>query len=193
MLENAEPGWFALKDHPALTGTEITSPKQESDELGQPNVTFGFTDSGRQAFQEVTRQIAQRGAASAIGPSSEETASERSGHFAVVLDNEVKTRPIINYAQNPDGIDGRTGAEISGGFTSIGDAQELASFLQRGALPINLNLISQSQVSATLGSEALHDGIKAGLIGLALAVLFLLHLLPLPRPRRALPRWPPTG
>jgi SecD/SecF fusion protein len=174
VLENAEPGWFALKDDPALSGTEITSPKQEIDEAGAPNVTFKFTDSGRQNFQEVTRQIAQRGAASAIGPSSEETAEATSGHFAVVLDNEVKTRPIINYAQNPDGIDGRTGAQISGGFNSIEDAQDLASFLQRGALPINLNLISQSQVSATLGSEALHDGIKAGLIGLILTVLFLL-------------------
>ncbi len=174
VLENAEPGWFALKDDPALSGTEITSPKQETDEAGAPNVTFKFTDSGRQNFQDVTRQIAQRGAASAIGPSSEETAEATSGHFAVVLDNEVKTRPIINYAQNPDGIDGRTGAQISGGFNSIGDAQDLASFLQRGALPINLNLISQSQVSATLGSEALHQGIKAGIIGLALVVLFLL-------------------
>jgi SecD/SecF fusion protein len=174
VLENAEPGWFALKDDPALSGTEITSPKQEVDESGLPNVTFKFSDSGRQNFQDVTRQIAQRGAASAIGPSSEETAEATSGHFAVVLDNEVKTRPIINYAQNPDGIDGRTGAQISGGFNSIGDAQDLASFLQRGALPINLNLISQSQVSATLGSEALHDGIRAGLIGLILTVLFLL-------------------
>jgi len=174
VLENAEPGWFALKDDPALSGTEITSPKQETDEAGAPNVTFKFTDSGRQNFQEVTRQIAQRGAASAIGLSSEEAAEATSGHFAVVLDNEVKTRPIINYAQNPDGIDGRTGAQISGGFNSIGDAQDLASFLQRGALPINLNLISQSQVSATLGSEALHDGIRAGLIGLILTVLFLL-------------------
>ncbi|HMC49606.1 MAG TPA: protein translocase subunit SecD [Solirubrobacterales bacterium] len=174
VLENAEPGWFALKDDPALSGTEITSPKQETDESGAPNVTFKFTDSGRQNFQEVTRRIAQRGAASAIGPSSEETAEATSGHFAVVLDNEVKTRPIINYAVNPDGIDGRTGAQISGGFNSIEDAQDLASFLQRGALPINLNLISQSQVSATLGSEALHDGIRAGLIGLILTVLFLL-------------------
>jgi SecD/SecF fusion protein len=174
VLENAEPGWFALKDDPALSGTEITSPKQETDEAGAPNVTFKFTDSGRQNFQEVTRKIAQRGAASAIGPSSSETAATTSGHFAVVLDNEVKTRPIINYAENPDGIDGRTGAQISGGFNSIEDAQDLASFLQRGALPINLNLISQSQVSATLGSEALHDGIRAGLIGLILTVLFLL-------------------
>jgi SecD/SecF fusion protein len=174
VLENAEPGWFALKDDPALSGTEITRPKQESDEFGQPNVTFGFTDSGRSAFQDVTRRIAQRGAASAIGPSTEQAAEATSGHFAVILDNEVKTRPIINYAQNPDGIDGRTGAQISGGFNTIEEAQELASYLQRGALPINLNLISQSQVSATLGSEALHEGIKAGIIGLALVIIFLL-------------------
>jgi SecD/SecF fusion protein len=174
VLENAEPGWYVLKDDPALSGTEITRPKQETDEFSQPNVTFGFTDNGRKAFQEVTRQIAQRGAASAIGPSSEQTAEATSGHFAVVLDNEVKTRPIINYAQNPDGIDGRTGAQISGGFNSIGEAQELASYLQRGALPINLNLISQSQISATLGSEALHDGIRAGIIGLLLTIVFLL-------------------
>jgi SecD/SecF fusion protein len=174
VLENAEPGWFALKDNPALSGTEITNPKQETDELGQPNVTFKFTDSGRQAFQEVTRKIAQRGASHAIGPEGGTEAEARSGHFAVVLDNEVKTRPIIDFSKNPDGIDGRTGAQISGGFTSNADAQELASFLQRGALPVNLNLISQTQVSATLGSQALHAGIKAGLIGLALVVIFLL-------------------
>jgi SecD/SecF fusion protein len=174
VIENAEPGWYALHDRPALSGTDITNPKQGFGEFQEPNVTFEFTDKGRQAFQEVTRQIAQRGAASAIGPSSTASAEETSGHFAVVLDNEVKTRPIINYAQNPDGIDGRTGAQISGGFNSITDAQDLATILQIGALPINLKLISQTQVSATLGTQALHDGIKAGVIGLILVVLFLL-------------------
>ncbi len=171
-IENA--GWYALKDNPALSGTDITNPKQETDELGQPNVVFQFTDKGQQAFQDVTRTIAQRGQARAIGPVSGEQAAQLSGHFAVVLDNEVKTRPIIDFSQNPDGIDGRTGAQISGGFTSIQEAQDLATFLQIGALPINLKLISQTQVSATLGSQALHAGIKAGVIGLVLVVLFLL-------------------
>jgi SecD/SecF fusion protein len=172
-IEDAEPGWYAFKDDPALSGTEITNPKAEQQEFG-PAVSFQFSGSGREAFQEVTRQIAQRGQARAIGPASGEQAELLSGHFAAVLDNEVKTRPIIDFSKNPDGIDGRTGAQISGGFTGLGEAQDLASFLQRGALPINLNLISQSQVSATLGSEALHQGIKAGIIGLALVVIFLL-------------------
>jgi SecD/SecF fusion protein len=172
--KTAKPGWYAIKDDPALSGTDITDPKQEFGEFNEPNVSFGFTDEGRDAFQEVTRQIAQRGQAAAIGPVAGQEAEALSGHFAVVLDNEVKTRPIINFAQNPDGIDGRQGAQISGGFTSPTEAQDLATILQIGALPINLKLISQTQVSATLGSEALHAGIKAGVIGLILAMLFLI-------------------
>ncbi len=172
--ETAQPGWFALKDNPALSGNDITNPEAKTGQFGEPNVTFEFTGSGQDAFHEVTRQIAQRGQAQAIGPVTAEQAGALSGHFAVVLDNEVKSRPIVNFSENPDGIDGRTGAQISGGFNSEQEAQELATTLQIGALPINLKLISETQVSATLGTQALHDGIKAGIIGLALVVLFLL-------------------
>jgi SecD/SecF fusion protein len=174
IIEGSEPGWYALRDRPALSGDDITDPKQEFTQFNQPNVTFEFTDEGREAFHSVTRQIAQRGQARAIGLPSTEQAEELAGRFAVVLDNEVKTRPTIDFSKYPDGIDGRTGAEIAGGFADIQDAQDLATFLQIGALPINLKLISQTQVSATLGEQALDQGLKAGLIGLALVVLFLL-------------------
>ena len=90
-----------------------------------------------------------------------------------MLDNEVVTRPIINFVENPAGIDGRSGAQISGNF-SLQEAQDLAEFLQIGALPIELQLISQSTVSATLGEEALDQGLKAGLAGLLLVLLFLI-------------------
>jgi SecD/SecF fusion protein len=172
--ETAQPGWYALKDEPALSGSDITNPEQAYGPNNEPIVTFGFTGSGQEAFHEVTRKIAQRGQASAIGPAAGEQAAALSGHFAVVLDNEVKTRPIINFAENPDGIDGREGAQISGGFKDVGEAQELATTLKIGALPINLKLISETQVSATLGSQALHDGVRAGVIGVALVILFLL-------------------
>jgi len=172
--ETVDPGWYALKDQPALSGSDITNPEQSYGPNNEPIVTFEFTGEGQDAFQEVTRRIAQRGQASAIGPVSGEEAEALSGHFAVILDNEVKTRPIINFAENPDGIDGRQGAQISGGFSGIQDAQDLATTLQIGALPINLKLISQTQVSATLGSEALDQGVKAALVGLILAILFLI-------------------
>jgi SecD/SecF fusion protein len=176
--ETAQPGWFALHDEYALSGSEITEPKQEYGQNGEPNVAFKFTDQGRERFQDVTRKIAQRGQAQAIGPATTtEQAGALSGHFAVILDNEVQSRPIINFKENPDGIDGRQGAQISGGFSGehgLETAQDLATTLQIGALPIDLHLISETQVSATLGSQALHDGIKAGIIGLALVIIFLL-------------------
>ncbi|MFN8159832.1 MAG: protein translocase subunit SecD [Solirubrobacterales bacterium] len=174
------PGWYALRDRPALSGTDITNPEQNYDPTtNAPNVTFGFTDKGRTAFQDVTRTISQRGAnsaaaAGAIGSITPDQAAALSGHFAVVLDNVVVTRPIINFQENPDGIDGRQGAQISGGFQSVGEAQDLATTLQIGALPINLKLISQTQVSATLGQQALDEGIKAGLVGVVLVVIFLI-------------------
>ena len=173
--------FFVLHDRPALTGNDITNPEQNFDPTtNQPNVTFDFTDEGRTKFQDVTRTIAQRGASdffAATGqPGSTATtqqADQFSGTFAIVLDGEVKSRPQINFAENPDGIDGRTGAQISGSFTTQ-EAQDLAETLKIGALPIKLALISQSTVSATLGQEALDQGIKAGLIGLGLVLLFLL-------------------
>jgi SecD/SecF fusion protein len=172
--ESEPPGWYALKDQPALSGDEITNPEQAYGPNNEPVVSFEFTGEGQDAFQETTRRIAQRGQATAVGPVGPEEASFLSGHFAVVLDNEVKTRPIVNFSENPDGIDGRNGAQISGGFNGVQDAQDLATTLQIGALPINLKLISETQVSATLGSQALHDGVKAGIVGLALVVIFLL-------------------
>jgi SecD/SecF fusion protein len=174
VIEDGEPGWYALKDKPALSGNDLVNPEQTYDENNLPVVSFNFTDEGREAFQEVTRRIAQRGKARTIGSVAPEEAEALSGHFAVVLDNEVKTRPIINFEENPDGIDGRTGAQIGGGFSGVDEAQELATTLQIGALPINLKLISQTQVSATLGSEALDQGVKAGVVGLALVIIFLL-------------------
>jgi SecD/SecF fusion protein len=176
--ETADPGWWAIKDQPALSGSEITNPEQTYEQTtNEPIVAFEFTGHGQDAFHEVTRKIAQRGQSQAIGPVSGEEAERLSGHFAVVLDNEIKSAPIIDFSKYPDGIDGRQGAQIGGAFNGphgLEEAQELATTLQIGALPINLKLISETQVSATLGSQALHDGIKAGIIGLSLVVLFLL-------------------
>ena len=139
----AEPGWYALRDRPALSGSEITKPMVGEDPLGQPNVTFDFTKKGGKAFQKVTRKISQFGRAQAVGRIGAEQAAALSGHFAVVLDNQVKTRPIINFVENPDGINGRVGAEISGGFNSKQQARELAVVLRSGATPLKLVYLRQ--------------------------------------------------
>ncbi|MCO5315511.1 MAG: protein translocase subunit SecD [Solirubrobacterales bacterium] len=171
--DQSQAGYYVLRDNPALSGSDIKDPQQELDQFNQPNVTFGFTGKGRKAFQDITRTIAQEGQARAIGAVDSEQASALSGNFAIVLDNQVVSKPIINFVENPDGIDGRTGAQISGGF-DVKEAQSLAEYLQRGALPIDLKLTSQSQVSATLGQEALDQGVKALVIGLILVMIFLI-------------------
>ena len=172
--DTASRGYYVLKDKPALSGDEIKDPEQQSDPTtNQPIVVFNFTDQGREAFQEVTKEIAERGLNAAPPGLPPEQAGELSGHFAVVLDREVVSRPIINFVENPAGIDGRTGAQIEGSFT-IQEAQDLAQFIKIGALPVDLKLISQSTVSATLGQKALDQGLKAGIAGLILVLLFLI-------------------
>nr|MDQ2629897.1 protein translocase subunit SecF [Actinomycetota bacterium] len=170
-------GWFLLKDRPELTGDDIRSPEQNFDPVSNiPNVTFDFTDEGKEAFADVTERIAQRGLAAAgvQGQSmTAEQAANFSDSFAVVLDGEIVSRPIINFKENPTGISGDGGAQISGNFT-IEEAQDLAEFLRIGALPVDLALINQSTVSATLGQDALDGAITAALAGLVLVLLFLL-------------------
>ena len=90
-----------------------------------------------------------------------------------MLDGQLITVPSIDFTKYPEGIDASTGSEISGGFT-ITSAQNLANELQSGALPVKLVLISRSQVSATLGKQALNQGLIAGLAGFLVVCLFLL-------------------
>jgi SecD/SecF fusion protein len=171
--------YFVLRDDPKLTGTDIKDPAQGRNQAGAPNVTFDFNGAkSRKKWEDITRTIAQRGLQHSLlhperkGQPGESQAN--SSHFAAVLDGRLITVPYIDYRDNPDGIDGRTGSEISGGFAKVQEAQDLATLLQSGALPLELELISQQQVSATLGKQALNQGLTAALAGLAIVILFLL-------------------
>jgi len=164
--------WFVLNDNPALSGKEVKNPRQSFNQQGSgaPIVTFDFSGKGRKVFQDVTRKIAQRGQAQQLPGTPASAAAQ---HFAIVLDNQLVSVPFIDFQQNPDGIDASNGSQIEGGFT-IGSAQRLANLLKTGALPLKLELISQSQVSATLGKQALNQGLIAGLVGFGIVALFLL-------------------
>src|SRR5215211_891277 len=166
--------WWVLQDNPVLGGSDIKNPEQnfENGSGGPPIVTMEFTDKGRAAFAKTTREISQRGADNAALNGGLQDPIGASQHFAIRLDNELISTPFINFRELPDGIDSST-AQISGGFT-IQTAQDLARLLKIGALPLKLELISRSQVSATLGQQALDQGLVAGLAGFAIVALFLL-------------------
>ncbi len=89
--------------------------------------------------------------------------------FAMVLDNLVISAPSVS---NPI-LDGQ--AEISGNFTNE-SANQLASQLNFGALPLTFEVQSEETISATLGSEQLAKGLLAGLIGLLLVVVSMFVL-----------------
>jgi SecD/SecF fusion protein len=159
--------FYVMKDNPSLSGSDITNPQQSTDQSGSPDVTFGFNSNGAKEFQAVTETIARRGSDVSLGSNAYDQ------HFAVALDNQLVTVPSIDYKTYPTGIPGDTGADITGGFTTT-SAQDLANLLRLGALPIDLKLISESQVSATLGKQALHQGLVAMGVGLLVVALFLL-------------------
>jgi SecD/SecF fusion protein len=166
--------WYVLKDQPVINGTKIKNPEQGFDngagESGAPNVQFDFTGGGAGIWEKFTKQLSQRGQDLSLSLGGGENANQ---HFAIALDNELISVPQIDYKQYPNGIDASGGSRISGGFT-IESAQRLANLLKSGALPIRLQLISSSQVSATLGKQALHQGLLAGAAGFIVVALFLL-------------------
>jgi SecD/SecF fusion protein len=165
----AEPNsFYVLNDNPVLSGEDINNPQQsyqnegagsgnlleggknEGADSGQPDVTFGFSAHGRAVFERITKEIAERGENEQLPGVSKAEALQ---HFAIVLDEQVITAPSIDYTQYPNGIDASDGSEITGGFT-LASARNLADELQSGALPIKLELISASRVSATVGKQA---------------------------------------
>ena len=165
--------WYVLKDQTVLGGKDIKNPEQSFDNgaggTGAPNVLFDFTGRGASTWETFTKKLAQRGQEQALGTSAD--ASNQ--HFAIVLDNELISAPQIQWQKYPNGLPSGGGSEISGGFT-IETAQRLANLLKTGALPIKLELISASQVSATLGKQALDQGLIAGAAGFIIVALFLL-------------------
>ncbi len=166
--------YSVIEDDSELSGEDIKNPEANTDpNTNAPLVTMEFTDKGREAFARVTKRIAERGFdASTLSPGATDK-EQFFQRFAITLDNQIVSLATIDFISNPEGIDGRTGAQIE----NVGDfdaANDLAESLRIGALPIELKLISETQVSATLGQQALDQGLLAAAVGLALTILFLL-------------------
>jgi SecD/SecF fusion protein len=164
--------FFVIEDDSELNGSDIKNPEQNFDQNTQePIVTMEFTDEGREAFATVTKRLAERGSGIPVAPGTD--VDQTLQRFAITLDDKIVSRATIDWRDNPEGIDGRTGAQING-IGDIQDTQDLAESLRIGALPIELKLVSQTQVSASLGQQALDQGLLAGAAGLALTLMFLI-------------------
>jgi len=144
-------GSIPVEDRVALSGDRLDRAAAAFDQdTGRPMVTFAFDRQGSITFAEITAgNIGQR--------------------FAVVLDGEVLTAPVIQTA-----IPGGQG-QITGDFT-IEEAQTLAVLLTSGALPASLEVIEERSVGAALGTDSIQAGLMTGALGLVLVVAMMVGL-----------------
>jgi SecD/SecF fusion protein len=152
--------------YPNMDGNQLSlsGTRQDFDPTtGEPVVLMQFKSKGNKIFKEVTKNEAIRG-----------SIQQSPQHFAIVLDNEIRSWPQIDYTQNPQGIDPTgTGAQITG-LQSLKEAQNLALVLQTGALPVNFVTLERTDVSATLGKDSLKQARNAAIGGLIAVMIFLL-------------------
>jgi preprotein translocase subunit SecD len=87
--------------------------------------------------------------------------------LAIVLDGIVQSAPVINE-RIPSGD-----ASITGNF-SVESSRDLAIVLRAGALPAPVRIIEERSVGPSLGADSIQEGLRAGLIGTALVVVFMI-------------------
>ncbi len=131
-----------------MEGSMVKNAQAAQDQDGKPCIAFELTDEGAKIFAEAT--------AANLGKT-----------ISITLDGETISRATVNTV-----IAGGKG-EITGNFTAD-EAKNLATLILSGALPLNLTQLEVSAISATLGVEALDRAIQAGIIGVALVMLFML-------------------
>ncbi|MFL2646742.1 MAG: protein translocase subunit SecD [Dehalococcoidia bacterium] len=130
-----------------LTGRFLKSNAFVStDQLGNPAVSFELQDSGPEIFEQVTtRQLGKP--------------------IAIFLDDELLSAPVVNAVIRGQG-------QISG--LSFERARELVIQLNSGALPLELSVLQEQSVNATLGEESVRKSVVAGIIGLLIVALFMI-------------------
>src|SRR5262249_39448863 len=145
---NGDPNvvnYYLFKHTPELTGKDLNGGgvRADVDQLGSPIVRLSFTGKGDNKFQEVTRRLYQRG-----------QLRNASQPFGVVRDGPIQLGPKIAHTDSSlsDGISG--GGEITG-IGSQSEANNIATVLRYGALPIPFKRVEQTNVSATLGKSSL--------------------------------------
>ena len=140
---------YVIKKQVLVSGGDLTDAQPGFDQRsGEPIVSFRFNTSGSRKFAQAT--------------------SENVGQpFAIVLDNEVISAPVIR-----EPITGGQG-QISGSFT-VQAANDLAILLRAGALPAPLTIIEERTVGPGLGQDSIEKGELAAYVGSIMVIVFML-------------------
>ena len=146
----------ALEKKVVLTGADLADAQASFDQdTSEPIVNFQFKGKGAKTFEDFT--------GANVGK-----------YLTIVLDNEVISSPVIR-----DAITGGRG-QISGGFRDITGARDLAVLLRGGALPVPVDIVERRSVGPTLGRDSLDRTLRAGIVAVAMVLLFMILLYGLP-------------
>ncbi len=184
-----------------LTGDDISSANAAIDQTGVSwVVNVSFTSAGGTKFANLTRANV---AACPGDPNTVATANCPQRHLAIWLDltqadinnwedpayvSQVTStyNPGCLAAQTPNTVCGKfltdpiTLQEIDGGQATISgsftqaSATDLATGINSGSLPVDLQVLDVTQVSSTLGAESVKLSLAAGLLGLSIVVIFMI-------------------
>ena len=139
---------YVLERRSIIGGENLVDAQPGFDsQTNQPIVNFRFDGQGSRKFGKITTDNVGK-------------------PFAIVLDNEVISAPIIN-----EPILGGSGM-ISGSFT-VQEANDLAILLRAGALPAPLVILEERTVVPGLGADSIKSGQIASILGLVLVLIYM--------------------
>jgi preprotein translocase subunit SecD len=139
---------YVLERRAVVTGEQLVDAQPSFDQNNRPAVNFRFNPGGGAAFGAYT--------------------AENVGNpFAIVLDEEVISAPVIQSH-----IPGGSGI-ITGNFTPD-ESNRLAILLRAGALPAEITVLEQRVVGPELGQDSIEAGeMAAGAALLAIGVFMI--------------------
>ncbi|MGV6812525.1 MAG: protein translocase subunit SecD [Brevirhabdus sp.] len=139
--------FYIVEQTPVVTGEELVDAQPSFDQNGRPAVSFRFNPTGARKFGDYTAEN--------IG-----------SPFAIVLDNEVISAPVIQRH-----IPGGSGI-ITGSF-SVEESNHLAVLLRAGALPAEITFLEERTIGPELGQDSIDAGKLATMVAFAAVLIFM--------------------
>ncbi|MHA6252144.1 protein translocase subunit SecDF [Oceanobacillus sp. CAU 1775] len=168
LATSAQLSFRDVNDVEYMDGSDIRAGSAKQDfhsETNLPIVTLQLNDSNK--FGEVTTEISQMRPDNLLVIWMD---FEEGDSFA---EEVMKEDPKFISSPSVDAPLHTSSVMISGSFT-VEEAQMLADVINSGSLPVHMTEIFSTSVGAQFGEQALNDTVFAGIIGLALVILFLI-------------------
>ena len=134
---------------PKINGEDVVNASQSFDNDSKPSVSLSFNSNVADVWAKWTEQKVGK-------------------VIAIVLDGQVFSSPFIR--QKITG--GNT--EISGGFETIEEAQDLANILKAGSLPVPAVIVDEAIVGPSLGEENINSGLWSFFFAFLLVLLYMI-------------------